>query len=74
MGSLEGRVAIITAGAATGIGFAAADRLAREGAVVEIVDIKGHGKEAAEKLPVRNRWKPRQWLQTSRTWPPSISS
>jgi len=48
MGTLEGRVAIIT-GAATGIGFAAADRLAREGAVAVIVDIKGH-EEAAEKL------------------------
>ena len=48
MGTLEGRVAIIT-GAAAGIGFAAADRLAREGAVVVIVDIKGH-EEAAEML------------------------
>jgi NAD(P)-dependent dehydrogenase (short-subunit alcohol dehydrogenase family) len=48
MGHLTGRCAIIT-GAANGIGFAAAERLAVEGARVVIADIKGH-ELAAEKL------------------------
>lgn len=45
---LEGKCAIVT-GAAYGIGFAAAERLAREGASVILTDIKGH-EEAAAKL------------------------
>jgi NAD(P)-dependent dehydrogenase (short-subunit alcohol dehydrogenase family) len=48
MGHLTGRCAIIT-GAAYGIGFAAAERLANEGAHVVIADIKGY-EAAAEKL------------------------
>jgi NAD(P)-dependent dehydrogenase (short-subunit alcohol dehydrogenase family) len=48
MGHLTGRCAIIT-GAAYGIGFAAAERLAMEGARVVIADIKGH-EAAAERL------------------------
>jgi NAD(P)-dependent dehydrogenase (short-subunit alcohol dehydrogenase family) len=48
MKRLEGRCAIVT-GAAYGIGFAAADRFAREGATVIVVDIKGHD-AAAEKI------------------------
>lgn len=39
MGSLSGRIAVVT-GAATGIGKAAAVRLASEGATVEILDIQ----------------------------------
>lgn len=45
---LEGRTAIIT-GASYGIGFAAAERFAAEGANVVIADIKGH-EEAAKRL------------------------
>lgn len=45
---LEGRTAIVT-GSAYGIGFAAAERFAAEGANVVLVDIKGH-EEAAERL------------------------
>lgn len=45
---LEGRTAIVT-GSAYGIGYAAAERFAAEGAKVVIADIKGH-EEAAEKL------------------------
>src|SRR6266704_648193 len=48
---LTGRCAIIT-GAAYGIGFAAAERLAVEGARVVIADIKGH-ELAAEKLSAK---------------------
>jgi NAD(P)-dependent dehydrogenase (short-subunit alcohol dehydrogenase family) len=48
MGHLTGRCAITT-GAAYGIGFAAAERLAMEGARVVIADIKGH-EAAAERL------------------------
>lgn len=48
MNSLSGRSAIVT-GAAYGIGFAAARRIAEEGASVVIADIKGH-EEAAAKL------------------------
>ena len=48
MGRLTGRCAIVT-GAAYGIGFAAAERLATEGARVVIADIKG-GQAAAERL------------------------
>lgn len=48
MGLLDGQCAIIT-GAAYGIGFAAATRLAQAGASIVIADIKGH-EEAAEKL------------------------
>lgn len=44
---LQGQCAIVT-GAATGIGFATARRLAREGATVVIADIKGHEAAAAE--------------------------
>lgn len=43
---LEGQCAIVT-GAAYGIGFAAAERFAREGAHVVIADIKGAGEAAA---------------------------
>lgn len=45
---LAGRTAIIT-GAAYGIGFAAAERFAAEGANVVVADIKGH-EQAAERL------------------------
>lgn len=45
---LEGRTAIIT-GAAYGIGYAAAERFAAEGAKVVLVDIKGH-EQAAQRL------------------------
>jgi len=48
LGRLTGRCAIIT-GAAYGIGFAAAERLAMEGARVVIADIKGY-ELAAERL------------------------
>lgn len=48
MGNLAGQCAIVT-GAAYGIGFAAARRLAEEGAAVVIADIKGH-EDAARKL------------------------
>lgn len=51
MGHLTGRCAIIT-GAAYGIGFAAAERLAHEGARVVIADIRGHG-AAAERLSAK---------------------
>jgi NAD(P)-dependent dehydrogenase (short-subunit alcohol dehydrogenase family) len=51
MGHLTGRCAIVT-GAAYGIGFAAAERLAMEGARVVIADIKGH-EAAAERLSVK---------------------
>ncbi len=51
MSRFEGRVAVIT-GAARGIGFAAAKRLASEGARVAIVDLgEADATEAAEKLP-----------------------
>lgn len=45
---LEGKTAIVT-GAAYGIGYAAAERFAAEGANVVIADIKGH-EEAAHRL------------------------
>ena len=45
-GNLAGRCAILT-GAAYGIGFAAAERFANEGAAVVIADIKGHDAAAA---------------------------
>ncbi|MGY3357457.1 NAD(P)-dependent dehydrogenase (short-subunit alcohol dehydrogenase family) [Bradyrhizobium sp. GM0.4] len=44
---LKGQCAIVT-GAATGIGFAAAKRLAEEGASVVIADIKGHEAAATD--------------------------
>lgn len=47
MTRLAGQCAIVT-GAATGIGLAAAERLAQEGASVVIADIKGHDDAAAE--------------------------
>src|SRR2546421_12755846 len=46
MGRLQDRVAIIT-GAATGIGRAAARRLAAEGAKIEILDIKDASESVA---------------------------
>jgi NAD(P)-dependent dehydrogenase (short-subunit alcohol dehydrogenase family) len=46
--NLTGKVAIVT-GAAYGIGFAAAERFAREGALVVLSDIKGH-ESAVERL------------------------
>ena len=48
MGRLEGRVALVT-GAARGIGFAAAMRLAEEGAKVCLTDVAG-SEEAADRL------------------------
>ena len=48
MGRLEGRVALVT-GAARGIGFAAATRLAEEGAKVCLTDVAGT-EEAADRL------------------------
>lgn len=50
---LKGRTAIVTGGA-YGIGFAAAERFAAEGARVVIADIKGHD-AAADKLASRFR-------------------
>ena len=48
MGRLEGRVALVT-GAARGIGFATAERLAQEGAKVCLTDVAGT-EEAADRL------------------------
>ena len=48
MGRLEGRVALVT-GAARGIGFATAERLAQEGAKVCLTDVAGP-EEAADRL------------------------
>jgi NAD(P)-dependent dehydrogenase (short-subunit alcohol dehydrogenase family) len=48
MKTLTGRVAIVTGGS-TGIGFAAAERLGREGATVVIADINNH-EAAADRL------------------------
>ena len=47
---LKGRVAVVT-GAAQGIGFGIASRLAAEGAILVIADIKDKAaKEAAERI------------------------
>lgn len=46
--SLEGKIAIVTGGS-RGIGFATAERLAKEGAVTIVSDLRGH-EEAAQAL------------------------
>lgn len=47
MGALDGQCAIVT-GAAYGIGFASAQRLASEGAAVVMADLRGHEAAAAK--------------------------
>jgi NAD(P)-dependent dehydrogenase (short-subunit alcohol dehydrogenase family) len=66
MGSLEGKIAVVT-GAASGIGRASAIKMAAEGARVVVADRNGAGADAVAELIVASGRSPLRTYPTRRS-------